>query len=374
MSEPRKVILRILLWSLGLAAISGVLAVLTSSDVITRVMGTGFVTAGTALLMLPVSNAIDRQRTRPVGLCGMACLVVEYVLILALIWELPYPSLFYDLGFTAFVFPTAAVPAIAFLYALFQKGMGLASRVGLLLTGAYFFSLMLGVWLPGRWGREDEWVETGLTFAVLGLLTPLTLAGFSEQNRRHWRWVGVAAATAASVMMVIHIWVGGPSEEEIFSLFVATSCFVGFANAALLVPLSSGQGWLRTATLLAGAATAVFAEMIVFELETGFTERLTSAAAILTGCGSVALLVLARLNRSVDFESLPDEFVNIIVQCPRCRRKGAIDLGGATCSACGLRIEVRIEEPRCKGCGYLLYKLVSDRCPECGRTIEHASS
>ncbi len=51
------------------------------------------------------------------------------------------------------------------------------------------------------------------------------------------------------------------------------------------------------------------------------------------------------------------------------RRKQTIELGGSACKACGLRIEVRAEEPRCRQCGYLLYRLTSDTCPECGTPI-----
>ncbi|MHC4141142.1 MAG: hypothetical protein ACYSUF_04405 [Planctomycetota bacterium] len=100
------------------------------------------------------------------------------------------------------------------------------------------------------------------------------------------------------------------------------------------------------------------------------TERLTTASAILTSCGALALAVLARLNRRVDFESLTRAFADITVVCPRCRKKQSIGLGGAACKFCSLRIEVQVEEPVCRECGYLLYQLTSDVCPECGTAIQ----
>ena len=42
--------------------------------------------------------------------------------------------------------------------------------------------------------------------------------------------------------------------------------------------------------------------------------------------------------------------------------------GHAKCGSCGLRIRITVEEPRCS-CGYLLYRLEGDTCPECGREI-----
>ena len=81
------------------------------------------------------------------------------------------------------------------------------------------------------------------------------------------------------------------------------------------------------------------------------------------------MLVLARLNRRVDFEPLADMPMAVTVICPRCGRRTKVPLGAGGCGACGLRIEINIEEPRCPQCGYLVYKLASDVCPECGTPV-----
>ena len=36
---------------------------------------------------------------------------------------------------------------------------------------------------------------------------------------------------------------------------------------------------------------------------------------------------------------------------------------------CGLKFHIRLEEPRCPKCDYLLFMLQSDRCPECGTPV-----
>jgi len=40
-----------------------------------------------------------------------------------------------------------------------------------------------------------------------------------------------------------------------------------------------------------------------------------------------------------------------------------------SCIECGLRFSIKMDEPRCETCGYLLYRPKSDRCPECGTPI-----
>ena len=57
------------------------------------------------------------------------------------------------------------------------------------------------------------------------------------------------------------------------------------------------------------------------------------------------------------------------VVCPCCGLDQTVPLGTSSCSACGLRIHLRIEEPRCPDCDYLLYRLTSGRCPECGTVV-----
>jgi primosomal protein N' len=42
--------------------------------------------------------------------------------------------------------------------------------------------------------------------------------------------------------------------------------------------------------------------------------------------------------------------------------------GLAHCRDCGTALLIEVEEPRCE-CGYLLYRLEGETCPECGREI-----
>ncbi len=370
--ELRKLVLKVLLWSLAFAAAAGVLAVLVTSDVIWRVMGTGFLTAGGALLTLPFSLMVDRPKSRSAGLLGIAAVVVEFILILMLIWEadrvLPGRRVDEQLLITTGVVAGSAVAAMVFLLAVQRPDARLAGWVGLGVTVAFFLAAMTATWVPLRW--DEEWWFSAATVAAFGLLSVAALVGVGSGDRRHWRWLGVAASVVAAVLLLTEIWARGV-DDKIVSLFVAVSIYIAYANLVARVPLTPGQRWLRGTTLAAGAATAILSELIVFDVGDDIVMRLDGAASILTACGTLALAVLARLNRRVDFDSRQRELLRITLFCPRCRRKQTIELGGSACKACGLRIEVQTEEPRCRQCGYLLYKLTSDTCPECGTPIHH---
>jgi hypothetical protein len=239
---------------------------------------------------------------------------------------------------------------------------------GLGVTAAFFVVALIASWAPRQW--VEQWWATAWTIAIFGALLAAALVGVGTGDRRHWRWLGVAASAVAAYLLMIETWTR-KGDWETFSLFVAASLYVAYANLILRVPLKPRQRWLLTGTLIAGGATAVLSELIVFGLDDEITTRSTAAVAILASCGTMALAVLARLNRRVDYEPLPREMLHITLVCPNCRKKQSLELGGAACKSCGLRIEVRIEEPRCTECNYLLYMLTSDQCPECGAPIRN---
>ena len=61
--------------------------------------------------------------------------------------------------------------------------------------------------------------------------------------------------------------------------------------------------------------------------------------------------------------------VPVSLTCPRCSNANEVPSNRpARCAHCNLRLTVQIDEPRC-ACGYLLYQLESDTCPECGRDV-----
>src|SRR5688572_11081263 len=83
----RKILLRTLLWSLAVAAVCGAVAVLVGDTRSTwRIMATALVTAGACVLMFGAARLVDWLVGRPAGLVGMAAVVVEYLLLLSMVW------------------------------------------------------------------------------------------------------------------------------------------------------------------------------------------------------------------------------------------------------------------------------------------------
>jgi len=100
------------------------------------------------------------------------------------------------------------------------------------------------------------------------------------------------------------------------------------------------------------------------------TFRLLGAVGIEAACGTVVAPILwkvQRLRQAASAESIPSQ-VRVQVICPRCGTAQAFPIGPSHCAHCALHITVKVEEPRCV-CGYLLYRLEGEKCPECGRAI-----
>lgn len=373
MSNWRRHILRGVLASLAITAVAGVTAVLFSSGVVWRLTGAGLVTAVACLLVLWLTSMADRSPDRPGALVGVVAVGVEYVLFLMLLWDvhvaLPGRWDETELLATAGVLPVATVSAMIFLKMFRKAGGRIAAYTGLAATGAALLSALIAIWVP-QGGRSqiatDFWLMA-VAVGGLGLLGAGALHGLGA-DRRHWRWVGVAATLVAAVMATVGIWSHRNSGGEHLNLVVTIAFCVAAANILCRIELRPHQQWLRWSTLGTGALAAGLWVAIAYGARADEMIRLCAASAIPATFGGLALAVLERLNRR-GVESMPREMQTITVFCPRCRKKQTLQLGADTCKACQLQIEVKAQEPSCEKCGYLLYKLTSDRCPECGEPI-----
>jgi len=85
----QKIILRILLWSLALAAVGGAGGVLLGgNETVLKIAASGFFTGVAALLLLPLSRMADKPSQRAAGLGSSIVVIVEFLLsVLALFTE-----------------------------------------------------------------------------------------------------------------------------------------------------------------------------------------------------------------------------------------------------------------------------------------------
>ena len=102
--------------------------------------------------------------------------------------------------------------------------------------------------------------------------------------------------------------------------------------------------------------------------------RIIGALVILLVCGTVSIplgYLISRTRQNRSDQAGLSQGVLIPVQCPRCGCGCELHVGHSTCPQCKLCFQLKLEEPRCR-CGYLLFRVASEDCPECGRAIpEH---
>src|SRR5687768_13859278 len=205
----RKLLLRVLLASLALAALFGAAGVLLAEfDAMWRVAGTAFWTAVCAAILLGASVAVDRPAARLAGLVGIALVTAEYLVILGLIWEF-LPSLagldIEDLLFAlAWIIPLCGVPAVVSLRMTHAPVTRIAGWTGVGLAVAAFVLLVIGA-VGGAMSNspwyawDSDLFEIAGGLGMLGPLIVLSLVGAGKWDRHYWRWIGVACAASAFV-------------------------------------------------------------------------------------------------------------------------------------------------------------------------------
>ncbi|MFK7960073.1 MAG: hypothetical protein AB8G96_06050 [Phycisphaerales bacterium] len=109
-------------------------------------------------------------------------------------------------------------------------------------------------------------------------------------------------------------------------------------------------------------------EMVVISV---LTLAYTGSIVGLLACGLVpGLLQRGRRNRLLRSTTV-DGRRPLEMNCPHCSAACLASPGSSQCRACGGLIHVRIAEPEC-ACGYVLFRMSSDHCPECGVVVPNA--
>lgn len=252
--------------------------------------------------------------------------------------------------------------------------LSLAAAMGIavLLLGDFFF--------------YDE--EVLFSTALFGLYSLLALYGAIVLEKRRvvaLMWVGIGCSILALGFWLVLIWfeqmMAWRTAERIAQTAgtLTTFAVVIVQTGLLVLPRfdrraiagvrrsTVGVSWL----LAVGIVVAIWwFDWIDDLLGRDIYPRLLGVLGILTACGTVVTPILWKVQavrRDESAETIPSR-VRVEMTCPRCRTQQELRTGPTRCASCGLRITIAIEEPRCS-CGYLLYRLEGDRCPECGRPI-----
>lgn len=224
-------------------------------------------------------------------------------------------------------------------------------------------------------GNRLPWNVVGTLLSV-GLFGLTSLGASAVYFRGVWTlamrvaWVvsigGLALYTAA-------IWApSNRTQDWVFNVMWLTAIWaVALPHLGLLALTRFEGAWRggRIGALVTVLGLAVSLSVHVF-LHNNAHWQLTAVLGILAGLATIGLPIAQKLyglsRQPPGLESTPAE---VWLRCPRCEKEQTVSAGKAKCSGCGLRIELKVEEPRCVGCGYLLYKLASPQCPECGRGV-----
>jgi hypothetical protein len=344
----QKVLLRVVFGSLALAAVVGAGAVIFAGhDTLWRIVGTCFATAAGALLLYWCSGLVAAGATRRPGWLATVLVLLEYLLTLAQIWEV-FGRAEEQAALTMLYLAITGIPAIVFLALERRPAAAVAVRVGLAVCAAVLALLLIAVWSPGLGTirfEDNAWFELSRSLAAYGFLAVLALLG-AGSDRRHWRWAGVAAAAAGLVLATRETLLDVQRTSDLLVCVATVAVVVAHANAMMQCRLRPGQRWLLAATIAASVATGLFVDLgrLTEPWQGEILGRLAGAAAIIAGCGTLALLVLARLNRDLPRPGLTaGEVRAIALTCPLCGAKQTIPIGEGRCSSCGIGIAVRLE-------------------------------
>tara|TARA_E500000318_G_scaffold1676_7_gene2307 strand:- start:66862 stop:67686 length:825 start_codon:yes stop_codon:yes gene_type:complete len=232
----------------------------------------------------------------------------------------------------------------------------------------------------------DKYVSSELmgTIVLVGLysLAGMIIVAISRDMKWTTRIAFGAMAVSMSVFILL-IWFEqsfrGQTEERVFNT-ATISLIVGFVftHRLLIVPVKTPLIWgvvcKRTALIFAGFSAAIH---IVGLLNYGFygwddaVVRLLGIALVIAAGSSIATGAIAIFGPKAgdDEPGILGESIEVELTCPRCDHAQTIRSNrDARCDHCRLKLKIVVEEPRCS-CGYLLYQLESDTCPECGSAI-----
>ncbi|MBN4060837.1 hypothetical protein JYU15_00210 [bacterium AH-315-I18] len=385
----RQWINRLLLISLGLVALGGTTGILFGShDYIWQIIGSAITIAIGGMLFLACSSLSNVDHCRHSGLLGMGIVGIEFIIVLLLIWLNGNHffgrsnDLWELLIFNAFTLPLTGGLAMIALYLRHKPKQRLAGHLMLcIVTASELLFVIASVQevyrMPNLTGSSEDWWMTGWSLLGYGLLAVIILAG-------PFRWhkiIGLLAAIAGWLMLLIEIWIGGGDRPEPFAAATILAIAFAHSNAIWMMKIKpGGQHITRIAVQTMAIITAILAQLAVTSIVTGKHEdeliRLTSAMGFILVCGTFALLVISaanhRKNRRHPVEESQLVYKELSLTCPHCQTPQNLPMGESQCACCKMQFQIKLYEPHCPQCDYLLVNCQSETCPECGHAVKQA--
>lgn len=402
-----------MLIALGLAAFSGLVALVAPVQGVWRFAAMSVVGAVAAGIMMSMAKWTEEPETRAGGLLGMSVCVLLFLGACGLIWEVIIGSQLSELvGVGMVSLACTGFPAAHFLKRIESPGWRSSAFVGTAGAAITFLIAMAGGvshFLGVSWVDYVRFYATASAFGGAVLCVALALVGWRQakapgsgtSDADIWRWLVIPGAMVGVGTAVWGIWSGTGDNPWIPVAGYTLAAVV--AHAVLISRTAAAQKfpWLRLATIAAAALTGGLLVTAVWMSLGNYDTiwRMQTGAGILTISGTLALIVIDRLLLRRPFElrrvavpavspavsspagaappttrsgpSAAPVASSVKLECPRCSLSQSIAVGasGALCSQCKLHIAVIVREARCGECGYELRDLKGTTCPECGKSI-----
>ncbi len=262
----------------------------------------------------------------------------------------------------------------------FLAALGVAAATGLL--------AVLGVVASAR---GFQLAGTAGVIAGGCLLTFVHAVVIDRGRLAWWMRAATAAAWLGAAAWLVLIWSDsafGLEASERIARTAGAFTLAGLAGALVGLALLSRSGgpWVVTVRMVAFVLTVVWTafgelafvfpgfvgDVVIEAIGRDLFARIVMVSLIVGATSLLAQPVLLRLGHMASRDAggaLRGRRTRILLACPRCGGGCEIDANtAAECPVCRLDLRVEFEEPRC-ACGYLLYALEAESCPECGAPV-----
>ena len=242
--------------------------------------------------------------------------------------------------------------------------------------------------MMAAWFANDPYKEPGreilASLLVVGTMGALAAARYSIMRGRLVILMRIASLAMFGGLGIIVIAIMAIYDYGYYSGFDGvwqwgyTLLIIGgaIAHHGVFRLLPSPTIFITVLRWLVMVVTAVAALLTILALADPYNSPIWAMVMVLPGflfvaaAGTVIVPIAAVMRAGRDRrakESLSAD-VKLEFTCPGCGIKSVASPGLVRCKGCSFTMLLDIEEPRCE-CGYLLFKLVGDTCPECGRAV-----